>query len=90
LTVTNRLARIVERVTIPCKWGGLYDTEKTGTALFRLGDGPCGKVVTKLSVTWHGAPDRLVIRQDYANQPSKDFIYLVKDLTGRVEVTYRD
>jgi hypothetical protein len=88
--VTSRLPRIVTRVTIPSKWGGLYDTEKTGLAEFRLGKGPCGKVVTKLVATWHGAPDRLVIRQDYENQPSKDFIYLVKDLTGRVEITYRD
>lgn len=88
--MSSRLARIIEKVTIPSKWGGLYDTEKTGTALFRLGQGPCDKVVTKLSVTWHGAPDRLVIRQDYEKEPSKDFIYLVRDLTGRVEVTYRD
>jgi hypothetical protein len=85
------LPRIVSRVTVPSKWGGLFDTEKAGEALFRLGKGPCGKVVTKLTVTWLGAPDRLVIRQDYEDYaPSKDFIYLAKDLTGRVEVTYCD
>jgi hypothetical protein len=86
----NRRSRVVSRVIIPSKWGGLYDTEKAGEALFRLGPGPCGKVVSKLAVTWHGAPDRLVVRQDYTDGPSKDFIYLVKDLTGRVEVSYRD
>jgi hypothetical protein len=89
--MTARLPpRVVERVVIPSKWGGLYDSEKAGDALFRLGKGPCGKVVTKLTATWLGAPDRLVIRQDYETGPSKDFIYLVKDMTGRVEVTYRD
>jgi hypothetical protein len=82
---------IVERVIIPSKWGGLYDTEKTGEALFRLGQGPCGKVVSKLTVTWYGAPDRLVIRQDYeGDHPAKDFIYLARDITGRVEVTHRE
>jgi hypothetical protein len=88
--MSSRLARVITQVSIPSKWGGLYDTASSGKAEFRLGKGPCLKVVTKLTVTWYGAPDRIIVRQDYEEGPSKDFIYLVKDLTGRIEVTYRD
>lgn len=81
-------SRIITRITIPSVWGGLYDTEKSGVAEFRLGQGPCGKIVTKLSAVWQSSPDRLMVRQEYEDAPSKDFIYLVRDLTGRVEITY--
>lgn len=79
----------ITRVTVPSKWGGLYDTAKTANAEFRLGDGPCGKTVTKLFVRWDGDPDRFTVRQHYEDNTWKDFIYLASDLTGRVKISYR-
>lgn len=80
--------RNITRVSIPSRWGGLYDTAKTGVAEFRIGAGPCGKVVTEITVEWAESPDRLTVCQHYSDGGSKDFIYMVKDLTGRVKVSY--
>jgi hypothetical protein len=88
--LSTERSRSITRVTVPSKWGGEFDTEKTGRAEFRLGDGPCGRHVTNLRVTWSSNPDRIVVRQRYREGDTKDFIYLVRDITGRVQVTQGD
>lgn len=81
-------SKVVTSVSIPSKWGGLYDSAKEGIAKFRVGEGPCGKVVTRITVTWKSEPDRLIVCQYYEGGSSKDFIYMVRDLTGRVKIAY--
>lgn len=82
-------SKTITSVSIPSKWGGLYDSEKEGVALFRVGSGPCGKVVTRITAVWKSNPDRLIVCQYYQGGGSKDFIYMARDLTGRVKIAYQ-
>lgn len=57
---------------------------------FTLGLGPCGRTVTRLG--YHLDKDFLTILQECAAPDEggidvKKFIYLVREITGRVEVT---
>ena len=82
-------SKTIVSVSIPSKWGGLYDSAKEGVALFRTGEGPCGKTVTRITVDWKTGPDRLIVRQFYETGDCKDFVYMIKDLTGRVKIAYK-
>lgn len=54
----------------------LFDT------VFILGLGPCGKVVSKLSMSRD--EKFLTIKQTHADGTSKDFIYKLEDIIGRI------
>jgi hypothetical protein len=68
------------RIRIPTNWAG-------GTvADFKLGLGPCGKVVKTLTVDY--LPYGAVVQQLCDDGEMKRFVYPWSQITGRIEETY--
>lgn len=55
-------------------------------AHFKLGKGPCGKVVADLAVEFGKLSLR--ITQSHADGTVIDFLYFYSQLTGRIEIRY--
>ena len=69
------------RVKIPAVWFG-----GTAPADFKLGLGPCGKVVTSLAIDYDA--NFVILEQVHADNTYKIFRYRICDLVGRIEEEY--
>ncbi|WOL25677.1 hypothetical protein [Pectobacterium phage PcaP1EGY] len=55
---------------------------------FKLGLGPCGKVVTRLEFFNNFDKGRSVVTQYHSDGTKKEFTYLQTDIVGRVEIAH--
>lgn len=77
----------ITRIRIPADFRVDDTRTRTAVADFRLGVGPCGKVVTELGITYDS--DDVSVTQRCKGE-IKVFSYPRSTLTGRVEVTYSE
>ncbi len=68
-------------------WDFCLKQDVTLGAEFKLGPGPCGKVVTQLAVA-KGSGPFLQILQFHSDDTHKAFLYRREDLRGRIEIEY--
>jgi hypothetical protein len=75
----------ISRITVPSQW---YqgDTLRRETAEFKLGLGPCGKVVDRLTIEF--GRDYVHIFQRTTDGAHARFSYRRADITGRVTTEY--
>ncbi|AWD92488.1 hypothetical protein [Pectobacterium phage Jarilo] len=78
---TPELSSVKFRAVMPN--GDIRDT------VFKLGLGPCGKVVTRLSLDVVGPEGDFVIRQVTEDQEIKTFTYKKWHIAGRVEQSFK-
>ncbi len=82
---------MITKIRVPAKWRVPSDMQRIeyetfATAEFSLGFGPCGKEVISLEIEVH---DKFVnVTQIHADETSKNFLYRIEDLTGRVEIEH--
>lgn len=76
----------VTRIRIPAEFRVSASQTRTEVADFKLGKGPCGKVVTGLEMDCQAAFVEVI--QCHADGTGKSFHYPNHTLTGRIEVTY--
>lgn len=86
---------MITRIRIPARWQepdemastGVYRrmTERSDVADFKLGLGPCGKVVISLDCKLNS--DYVMVCQITDDGEQKDFYYPIATVTGRVEIT---
>jgi hypothetical protein len=76
----------VTKIRVPSRYTIDGTGERIAVAEFKLGVGPCGLNVVDLAVTFSDVA--LCVSQDHADGSCAEFLYLLSDLTGRVEVTY--
>jgi hypothetical protein len=82
---------MLKRIRIPSCWHNRGDEEtmahtQHGVADFKLGLGPCGKVVDSLALDF--ARDCVMVTQRTECGEVKRFTYLFAQITGRIEETY--
>ena len=82
---------MISQIKIPARWWDegneiFMAGWKKKTAVFNLGLGPCGKTVETLEI--HYDDTFVTVTQICSDTEKKVFMYRVKDLIGRIEVTY--
>lgn len=70
-------------VKLPAQWLD-GDAIRRETAMFQLGPGPCGRIVSELGVVM--AAESVSVFQQHDDGSRKVFIYPLGQLTGRIEV----
>ena len=77
----------ITSIRVPATWTDEEGIQRFEPATFKLGEGPCGKTVSSLSVE-RAENDNLVIEQCHTDGSRKVFSYAVNSIIGRVEVLH--
>lgn len=74
---------MAKEIKIPAKWD-----KGNAVAIFKLGLGPCGKVVKRL--TYSICDHYFHVNQETDDGEHKSFLYPHHTITGRIEITQGD